>query len=247
MNRMVWTGILVLAALSTASALDDKEDLKAAAKKLTDAANYSWTTTIKNNADPQAPGAARFSPGPIEGKAEKDGVIWFSMKQGENSFEGAMKGDKVAFKIKDLWMGSGDIPGGGQQGRPDPSMFAGRMLKGMKPAAQNVGEAIDRLKELKSEGNGVYSGEFTPEGAKDQLAPTRGQGQGNFSPTVSDAKGTAKFWVKDGIIVKVETTLQGKMSFGQREMEINRTATTDIKDVGSTKIELPEDAKKKLE
>jgi hypothetical protein len=64
---------------------------------------------------------------------------------------------------------------------------------------------------------------------------------------VSDAKGTIKFWVKDGMIVKVESTLQGKMAIGQREMEINRTATTEFKDVGSTKLELPDEAKKKLE
>jgi hypothetical protein len=37
------------------------------------------------------------------------------------------------------------------------------------------------------------------------------------------------------------------MTVGQREIEINRTATTEIKDVGTTKIELPDEAKKKLE
>jgi len=247
MNQTIRIAILALAALSPAAALDDKEDVRAAAKKLSDAPNYSWTTTIKNNAENQGQGALRFSPGPIEGKAEKDGVTWISMKQGENNVEAALKGEKFAFKFRDMWIGSGDVPGGAQPGRPDPSMFATRMLKSMKPASQSVSEAVDKLKDLKSEGDGVFSGEFTPEGAKDQLAPTRGQAQGNFSPVVGDAKGTVKFWIKDGIIVKVETTLDGKMTFGQREVEIHRTATTEIKDVGSTRIELPEEAKKRLE
>jgi hypothetical protein len=114
----------------------------------------------------------------------------------------------------------------------------------MKPVSQNVGEAIDKLKELKSEGDGVYSGEFTPEGAKEQLAPNRGGGN---PPTLADAKGSIKIWIKDGLLVKVESTMQGKMTVGQREIEINRTATTEIKDVGTTKIELPDEAKKKLE
>ena len=247
MKRTVWSGVLVLAAIAPAMAFDDKDDIKAAAKKLADAPNYSWTTTVKNNAE-NAGGPGRMTPGPIEGKAEKDGVVWFSMKQGENSMEGAMKGEKFAFKVKDVWMSIGDIPGagGGQQGRPDPAQFMGRFLKNMKPGAAGVVDSIDKLQNLKSEGDGVYSGEFTPDGAKEQLSPNRGAG-GNFAPTVSDAKGTIKFWVKDGMIVKVESTLQGKMAIGQREMEINRTATTEFKDVGSTKLELPDEAKKKLE
>jgi hypothetical protein len=246
MKRAVWGGILVLAAALPAAAFDDKDDVKAAAKKLSDAPNYSWTTIIKNNAETPGPGGARFAPGPLEGKTEKDGVTWFSMKQGETTFEYALKGEKFAMKVRDQWMGAGDIPGAGgaPQGRPDPSMFAARMAKTLKPVSQGVGEAVDKLKELKSEGNGVYSGEFTPEGAKDQLTP---KGAGTAAPAVLDAKGTIKLWVKDGMLVKVESTMQGKMTVGQREIEINRTTTTEIKDVGSTKIELPDEAKKKLE
>jgi hypothetical protein len=245
MKRALVVGILVVSAAARAAAFDDKDDLKAAAKKLGDAPNYSWTTTVKNNAENAG---GRMAPGPIEGKAEKDGVVWFSTKMGENAMEGAMKGEKFAFKVKDVWMSISDLPGGGggQQGRPDPSMLMGRFLKNMKPGAQGVVDAIDKLQNVKSEGDGVYSGEFTPDGAKEQLSPNRGQG-GNFAPTVSDAKGSVKFWVKDGMVVKVESTLQGKMSVGQREMEINRTATTEFKDVGSTKLELPDEAKKKLE
>ncbi|MBV8879454.1 MAG: hypothetical protein JO332_05805, partial [Planctomycetaceae bacterium] len=132
-----------------------------------------------------------------------------------------------------------------QPGRPDPSMFAARMLKTIKPIGQQLGDIVEKLKDLKAEGDGVYSGDFTPEGAKEQLFPNAGGG--GFSPTISDAKGSLKIWVKDGLISKLESTLQGKMTIGQREIDINRTATTEIKDVGSTKIELPEDARKKLE
>lgn len=252
MNRMIATLVLALAAAAPAMA-DDKDDLKAAAKKLADAPNYSWTTTIKNNAENAAPGGApagRFGGGPIEGKAEKDGVTYVQMKQGETSFEAAFKGEKFAMKVKDVWMGAGDIPGagaGGQQGRPDPSMFMSRMLKNIKPGAAGIADAIDKLQNVKSEGGGVYTGEFTPEGAKDQLSPKVEGAPAQFTPTWTDTKGSIKIWVKDGSIVKVESTLQGKMTLGQREREVNRTATTEIKDVGSTKIELPDDAKKKLE
>ena len=243
MKRTVWSGILILVASVPALAFDAKDDVKAAADKLSNAPNYSWTTTIKNNVENPPPGG-RFGGGPIEGKTEKGGVTWFSMKQGDNTFEAATKGEKFAMKLKDQWMGAGDVPGA-QPGKPDPAMFAGRMMKMIKPAAQNVAEAIDKLQDLKSEGDGVYSGEFTPEGAKEQIAP-KGPG-GNFSPTVLEAKGTVKFWLKDGNLIKIEGTMKGKMTIGQREIQIDRTTTTEIKDVGSTKIELPDEAKKKLE
>jgi hypothetical protein len=246
MTRTIATLVLALATAAPALA-DDKDDVKAAAKKLADAANYSWTTTIKNNAENPG-GAGRFgSGGPIEGKTEKDGVTWIQMKQGETSYEAAFKGDKFAMKLKDTWMGSGDVPGGGQPGRPDPSMFMGRILKNIKPGAQGVADSIDKIQNLKSEGGGVYSGDFTPEGAKDQLAP-KVEGQPAVpNMNFTDAKGSIKLWIKDGMIVKIESTLQGKMTFRQQEREINRTSTTEIKDVGSTKIELPDEAKKKLE
>jgi hypothetical protein len=248
MKNILATGLLLAAAASSALAFDDKDDVKAAAKKLADAPNYSWTTTVKNNAETPGAPAGRLGGGPIEGKAEKDGVTHIVMKQGEAGYEAAFKGEKFAFKLKDQWMGSGDVPGGGAQGgRPDPSMFMGRILKNIKPGAQGFSDSLDKLKDLKSQGDGLYTGEFSPEGAKDQIAPPRPEGAPGAAPAVSDAKGSIKIWIKDGIIVKVESTIQGKMTIVGKEREINRTATTEFKDIGSTKIELPDEAKKKLE
>ena len=55
-----------------------------------------------------------------------------------------------------------------------------------------------------------------------------------------------KFWVKDGVLSKYEYNVQGKMSFNGNDINIDRTTTVDVKDVGSTKFEVPEEAKKKL-
>lgn len=238
MNRTIATLVLALAAAAPAMA-DDKDDLKAAAKKLADAPSYGWTTTVKNNAENAQGGPARGM-GPVEGKSEKDGVTWVQMKMGETGYEAAFKGEKFAMKLKDQWIGSGDAPAGGG------GMMMGRMLKNIKPGAAGFADMIDKLENVKSDG-GVYTANFTPEGAKDQLAP-KVEGQPAVpNMTVTDAKGSIKVWVKDGMISKVESTLKGKMTFGQREREIDRTATTEFKDVGSTKIELPDEAKKKLE
>jgi hypothetical protein len=75
----------------------------------------------------------------------------------------------------------------------------------------------------------------------------RGGGGGQNAPTVADPKGSLKVWLKDGLPTKYEVTVSGKMTFGQREIAINRTTTTEIKDVGTTKVEVAEEAKAKLQ
>jgi hypothetical protein len=248
MKRRIGMTVAALLTASSAYAFDAKEDVKAAAKKLAEAPNYSWTGTTKNNAEGGGQGQNRFAPGPVEGKIEKDGVTYFSMKIGENAIEALMKGEKFAVKSADGWKGSAELqPGQGGQGRPDPAMFLARSIKTMKAPADGVAQALDRIKELKSEGDGLYSGEFTEEGAKETVIPTRPGAPAGQGPQVSEAKGSIKIWVKDGMISKIESSVSGKMTIRDQERAINRTTTVEIKDVGSTKIEIPEEAKKKLE
>jgi hypothetical protein len=40
--------------------------------------------------------------------------------------------------------------------------------------------------------------------------------------------------------------LHGTMNFNGEDRDVNRTTTVEIKDVGSTKVEVPDPAKKKL-
>jgi len=65
------------------------------------------------------------------------------------------------------------------------------------------------------------------------------------APSVSDPKGSVKFCVKDGVLAKCEFKVSGKVTFNGNERDGDRTATVEIKEVGSTKLEVPEEAKKK--
>ena len=88
---------------------------------------------------------------------------------------------------------------------------------------------------MKQDG-GVYSGAMTEEGLK---------GQFRFGQP-KNPKGSAKFWVKDGQLIKFEAKLQAKMEFNGNEMDVDRTTTTEIKEVGTTQVNVPAAAKKKL-
>lgn len=73
-------------------------------------------------------------------------------------------------------------------------------------------------------------------------------GQKNITPR--RATGTVRLWVKNGALQKYETHLQGTLAVegrdGRREVTVNQTATTTLSEVGTTKLEVPEEAKKKL-
>src|ERR1051325_112425 len=76
-----------------------KGEVKAAAKKLGEKANYSWTSTPKSEG---AAGGGNFRPGPTEGQTA-DGVIYLKSTFGDRTMETAAKGEKVAFKGEDGW------------------------------------------------------------------------------------------------------------------------------------------------
>ena len=55
-----------------------------------------------------------------------------------------------------------------------------------------------------------------------------------------------KFWIKDGVPAKYEFKVKGTVNFNGNEFENDRTTTVEIKEVGTTKVAVPEAAKKKL-
>jgi hypothetical protein len=99
--------------------------------------------------------------------------------------------------------------------------------------------------------DGVYSGALSEAGVKARLTPNfggmGGGPGGDFqAPEVTGAKGTVKFWIKDGVLIKYEYNLQGSMDMMGNPMDMNRTTAVEIKDVGTTKIVVPDEAKKKM-
>jgi hypothetical protein len=69
---------------------------------------------------------------------------------------------------------------------------------------------------------------------------------GGESPTVSNAKASIKYWLADGALVKYELTSSAKISFSGEVRDMGFTTTIEIKDVGTTKVTVPEEARKLL-
>ena len=232
MKRCIQFGAMALLAASLQAAdSGPKDDVLNAAKKLAAAANYSWKTTVV------VPEGSQFRPGPSEGKTEKDGFIHVTSSFGDNTMHTVLKGEKGAVTNQDgAWQSLAEVEQEEGFGR-----FRAMMARGLKTPAAQAAELANGAKELKKDGD-AYAGDLTEDGAKAFLR----FGRGGDGPTVSNAKGSVKFWVKDGALSKFEFKVKGSVSFNGNDREVDRATTVEIKDVGTTKVTVPEEAKKKL-
>lgn len=232
-TRMLGTAATLLAVSLGAADSSPKDDITSAAKKLADTANYGWRTTVV------VPENSRFHPGPTDGKTEKDGFTWLNMSFGDNETKAVLKGDKaVATSPDGDWQTLSDL-----DNSEGPGRFLGMMLRNFKAPAAQATQLASFANDLRKEGD-LYSGDLTEEGAKTLLTFRRRSG--GEGPAVSNAKGSVKFWLKDGALVKYEFKVKGTVSFNGNEFENDRTTTVEVKEVGTTKVDVPEAAKKKL-
>jgi len=235
MKRNLLIGTLALLATSLL-AEDPKDAVTSAAKKLGQADNYSWKQTAENA------GGGGFGGGASEGKTQKGGYTWLSMTMRDNTVEAVKKGDKGAIKGENGWRSLAEA----SEGDRGPGTFMARRLQNFKTPAAQAEELAGKVKDLKHDGD-TYAGELTEEGAKSLLTlGGRGRAGGN-GPEISGAKGSAKFWIKDGLLAKYETKVKGSISFNGNDRDVDRTTTVEIKDIGSTKLDVPQEAQKKSE
>ena len=99
--------------------------------------------------------------------------------------------------------------------------------------------------DLKAE-EGWVSGTLNETAAKLLLVHS---GQEQLTPLT--AGGTFRLWLTDGVLVKYETTLAGTLAVdapraGRREITVHQKSTTTVTNVGATKFEVPDEARKKL-
>ena len=233
MKSKILISILTMAAGSLLAAdSSPKDQVTSAAKKLAEGDNYSWKSTME---------FGNFT-GTTEGKTDKEGLIALSISFGDNTTEAFLKGGKGAVKRPDQdWQSLADLAA--DSGSDRGHQFLVRRLQNLKAPAAEVADLLSKAKDLKQEGD-AYSGQLTEEGAKELLMA--GRRRGDDAPEPKNAKGSVKFWTKDGLLTKYELKQQGTISFGGNERDIDGTTTVEIKDVGKTKLEVPEAAKKKL-
>jgi hypothetical protein len=245
LQRVLITTLSLLAFSAAAVQADPKDDIQSAIQKLADSPNYSWTRTVEGG----------FGRGPQNGKTQKDGLTWLSVQMRDNSYELITQGDKVAVKTDDGWKSKADLTaaaanddGGG--GPPSPERMLLFMVQNIKTPAETGKDLVNKLDNIKKTDDG-YMADLTPDAAKDQLMFRRRrattQPDANAPQVeVTNAKATITLTIKDGNLTKVEMHVTGTRSFNGNDNDVDQTITTEIKDIGTTTIDVPADAKAKL-
>ena len=222
--------VSVLALALSAANADPKTEVTDAIKKLAAQSGYSWTYTPKTEGSESA-----RRQGPMDGKTEKDGFSYLKGEAGDITIEIAFKGEKMVVNYNGDWLSTAEI---GENNR------IVQRLRAMKRPTDEAATLVSKATALKKESDGVYSSDMDGAAAKEMFGLL-----GRRAAEAPEAKGTIKFWVKDGQLAKYEFAVRGKITAGEekREVDLSRVTTVEIKEVGSTKVSLPEDAKKKLE
>lgn len=209
-----------------------KAAVKAAADQLAAQPNYSWTATTKLE-------GLNWRMGPVDGQTEKEGFTYVKMVLGDNTIETAFRGKKSAIKRQDTWESADELQ--------DNNQWIARRLQTFRAPAGEAAALLETLKEVKPQAEGASGGDLTEAGAKD-LFLMRARGEASTRPEPKDAKGWAKFWVKDGVLTKFEYQVEGTSARqGQDDVHVVRKVTTEMKAVGTTKVSVPDEAKKKLQ
>lgn len=236
------------------------DDVAAAAKKLADAPNYGWTVTTEF-------ANSQFPAFPSEGVTDKGGYTVITTSFNGNTRQTVRKGDQFVTQNRDgEWMtleemrqqfagaggagGAGGAAGGAGRagGRGGFGMFGGGAQQDF---AKDVANLAGKIKDAKV-ADGAIVGTLSPDDAASLLTFGRGgrggAGGGGQTPAAAkNASGSVKFWLKDGGLVKYAVNVKGTVTTPSGdERDVDLTTTTEIKNVGSTKVTVPEEAKKKL-
>jgi hypothetical protein len=230
-TKVLFSAITLLAGSLLAADTTPGDDITNAVNSLSGQASYSWKTTVV------VPEGTQYRPGATTGKIEKDGYTDVTTSMRDNSMEFIKKGDKVAVNSPDNgWQSVADLDDQGA-GR-----FIGGMVRNFKSPAAQAATLASTATELKKDGD-VYASDMTEAGAKTLLTFRRGGGD---APEISDAKGSMKFWIKDGSLAKYEFKVTGKVTYNGNDRDVDRDTTVEIKDVGATKVTVPDEAMKIL-
>ena len=229
-NYLIYAGLFSAFSLAvSAGESGPLNDIKTAARALAQQPNYAWVSTPRSEGS-----SATWRQGPLYGQTEKGGYTYFKFELGDNTIEAAIKGGKRAIKLESTWESADDLV--------DDRAWIARVLKTYKPPAAEAEDLAQATTKPEKQADGAVSGSLTEAKVKDFLLMGR-----RVDTPAKDIKGSVRFWLKGGVLIKYEFNIQGQVTGRDgQELEINRTTTVEINHIGSTKVPIPDAAKEKL-
>jgi len=148
------------------------------------------------------------------------------------------KGETLVVKGEDGRWSVAEPPAKGE--KPEKGQRGVMMLRTARPPHEELTgleTKLENVMKTEEEGKTVYSGSLTSDGAAQFGTPAGRRPGGPLA-----FSGNAKVWVDgQGVIVKYELTIQAKGKLKDKEIDATTTRTVEIRDVGTTKLEIPEE------
>lgn len=225
-----------LPALALLLALGD-EELDKAAAKASAMTNYTFSAAIKVEGGKQEGGGVsmvvQVAPGqPWQLKAEET-EAW---RQGETLVLKDEEGNWKRF--------APPRKGGGQDRSAGLAMIM-KSIRAPHDLLKDIGSKLQEVAREEHEGGRSYSGKLTDEAAAELGRMGMGKPPGKKAEV--SHSGRAKIWAGgEGDVTKVEFVVESTIKAKDREVTLKRTITYSISEVGTTKVEAPEEVLKAL-
>jgi len=217
------------------------DELRVAVRKLSESGSYAWNVTTSNAGET----SERYSVGPLEAKTEKGGLTWIRSRE-TPPMEVVLKGPKMAVRLDDGWALEQDLASGTRvRGHANLSVL--RSLKShARPAAQ-ASALLKHAKDLKEEQPGYFTSPIDDAGVKEFLHQSL---RTTHNPEITAQDGTLAFWVRDGVLTRYEIALRGTVTYpapAASTWTADLKISVEVSGVGTTTVDVPEEARKKLE
>jgi putative heme-binding domain-containing protein len=254
MNRPLRLTFAFLAALITAPLIaadsDPKATALAAADRLAAEPSYTWQTSAQAAAGPARGFRAGGTLGgdPTTGQTEKDGYT--TVKQQGLQF--VTKAGKAVVFIDGYWMtleqASTRTADGAQR---NPAAFNPAAVTNYKLPPAQLQDLLSKATDFKAEGNSIMA--TLPADVVSELlsgGPATGAGRGGqraargaFGGAIANPSGAVTLTITGGVLTKFAVALRGSREFRGDQIKLDRTTTTTITDISTTKPSPAPDAK----
>lgn len=204
--------------------------LSDAIQALRQASNFTWTTTT------ELPGAP-FQVPPVTGRMATNGLVVLVTESGKRM--AVVQGGTRVLKGESGWKPV--APGRAKE----PAYLD---LLGALAPADELAALSAQLTGVTREHDGSITGTLGTPAAKAWLQSSMaGRTPAGRTPEIEAAVGQLHLWLKDGLPQKYTLTIHAGLSLPFGTKEVTRISTTEIRDLGSTAVEIPAEARQALE
>ncbi|HAM70269.1 MAG TPA: hypothetical protein DCM86_01325 [Verrucomicrobiales bacterium] len=234
------SAMTLLCGASRAADATPIEEIHAAVKKLALATNYSWSIHTENvNTN-----STRKAPSPVDGKTSSEGITALVFHRPDTTLEVYLRQTNGVVKLKDQWKTLKDAAEINEPAGRNPARYLAKMATAYRTPAEDARVLMASMVKVEKVVDAI-EGDLTSTATHDLIANGSRRGD-NLPPGLTDPHASVKFWIKEGSVERFQYHISGSMTFGATEVKLDRLTTVEIKDVGTTKLEVPDEVKRLL-